>query len=312
MFYAMQKHLETKKNPRGRHRENNDYLLTGKLHCGYCKSFMVGVSGTSRTGDKHYYYTCNDRRTGGSCKKENVRKDYIERTVAEFTQRFILQPEVIAWIADSAMEILAESSSEAEISAMESELAANRKATKNIMNAIEQGIFTATTKERLLELELDISTLEKSIAIAKAAREETVLEKERIVWALEQLRDGDVTSKDYQKRLFDAFVKAVYLWDDKIEIHYYYSGEKNVFSFSIKEAAAGSASGATEVLINSPRGHHQESPELQRFRAFLRHFSCGLPFNLPFTGLQYPLCMPPCGSRLPASFPRSHGRIHPE
>lgn len=257
MFYAMQKHLETKKNPRGRHRENNDYLLTGKLHCGYCKSFMVGVSGTSRTGDKHYYYTCNDRRTGGSCKKENVRKDYIEQTVAEFTQRFILQPEVIAWIADSAMEILAESSSEAEISAMESELAANRKATKNIMNAIEQGIFTATTKERLLELELDISTLEKSIAIAKAAREETVLEKDRIVWALEQLRDGDVTSKDYQKRLFDAFVKAVYLWDDKIEIHYYYSGKKNVFSFSIKEAAAGSASGATEVLINSPKGHHK-------------------------------------------------------
>ena len=24
VFYAMQKHLETKKNPRGRHRENND------------------------------------------------------------------------------------------------------------------------------------------------------------------------------------------------------------------------------------------------------------------------------------------------
>lgn len=272
VFYAMQKHLETKKNPRGRHRENNDYLLTGKLHCGYCKSFMVGISGTSKTGDKHYYYTCNDRRTGGPCKKENVRKDYIEQTVAELTQRFILQDEVIEWIAASAMEVLAQSSSEVEIAAMESELAADRKAAKNIMNAIEQGIFTAMTKDRLLELELDISTLEKSIALARAASEETVMEKERIIWTLEQLRDGDVTSKDYQKRLFDTFVKAVYLWDDKIEVHYYYSDEKNVLTSSLKEAAGGSGSGPGGVLINSPTGHHKRvvrTPAGQEVTIFL-------------------------------------------
>lgn len=262
VFYAMQKHLETKKNPRGRHRENTDYLLTGKLHCGYCKSFMVGLSGTSRTGDKHYYYTCNDRRTGGSCQKKNVRKDYIEQTVAELTQRFILQDDVIEWIAASAMEVLAQSSNEAEIASMASELAANRKATKNIMNAIEQGIFTSTTKDRLLELELDISMLEKSIAIAKAASEDTAMERERIIWSLEQLRDGDVTSKDYQKRLFDTFVKAVYLWDDKIEIHYYYSGEKNVLTSSLKEADEATREGdlsSGEVLINSPEGHQKRA-----------------------------------------------------
>lgn len=251
----MQRHLETKKNPKGRHRENNEYLLTGKLHCGYCKSFMAGISGTSRTGDRHYYYTCNHHRTGGSCKKRNVRKNYIEQKVAEFTQRFILQNEVIEWIATCAMEILSESSSEAEIAAMESELAANRRATKNIMNAIEQGIFTATTKERLLELELDISTLEKSITIAKAASKKSVIEKSRIIWSLEQLCDGDITSKEYQKRLFHAFVKAVYLWDDRIEIHYYYSGEKNMLTFSLKELPEGAGPEATEVLLTPLKGH---------------------------------------------------------
>ena len=255
VFYAMQRHLETKKNPKGRHRENNEYLLTGKLHCGYCKSFMAGISGTSRTGDRHYYYTCNHHRTGGSCKKRNVRKNYIEQKVAEFTQRFILQNEVIEWIATCAMEILSESSSEAEIAAMESELAANRKAAKNIMNAIEQGIFTATTKERLLELELDISTLEKSITIAKAASKKSVIEKSRIIWSLEQLCDGDITSKEYQKRLFHAFVKAVYLWDDRIEIHYYYSGEKNMLTFSLKELPEGAGPEATEVLLTPLKGH---------------------------------------------------------
>ena len=159
--------------------------------------------------------------------------------------------------AASAMEILAESGSKAEIAAMESELAADRKATKNIMTAIEQGIFTATTKDRLLELELEISTLEKSIAIARAASEETAMEKERIIWSLGRLRDGDVTSKEYQKRLFDTFVKAVYIWDDKIEIHYYYNGEGNVLTSSLKEAAGGGGPVAEEVLISSPEGHHE-------------------------------------------------------
>lgn len=256
VFYAMQKHLETKKNPRGRHRENEDYLLTGKLHCGHCKSFMVGISGTSQTGGKHFYYTCNNRRSRGECKKKNVRKDFIERAVAVLTQRFILQDEVIEWLAGSAMEILAQSSSKAEIAAMEAELAANRKATKNIMNAIEQGIFTVTTKNRLLELELEISNLEKSIAIARAANEETVVEKERIIWSLEQLRNGDTESKSYQKHLIDTFVRAVYLWDDEIEIDYYYTGEKHTLRFPLGEVSV--ADGPKGVLINSPKGHQMD------------------------------------------------------
>lgn len=256
VFYAMQKHLTTKKNPRGRHRENADYLLTGKLRCGYCKSFMVGISGTSRTGEKHYYYTCNDRRTGGVCKKENVRKDFIERIVAELTQQFILQDNVIEWIADSAMDILASSGSEMEIAEMEAELADNKKATKNIMSAIEQGIFTATTKDRLLELELNISDLEKSIAIARAAAEDSAITREHIIWHLGRIKSGNIEDKAFQKNLINTFVKAIYLWDDKIEIDYYYAGEKNSVVRSLQEGGGGSADGPQSVLTSALGAHH--------------------------------------------------------
>lgn len=268
VFYAMQKHLETKKNPRGRHREVCDYLLTGKLVCGHCSSLMVGVSGTSKTGAKHYYYTCNDRRTGGSCKKEHVKKDYIERVVAELTQRFILQDDVIEWIADSAMEILAHSGSQSEIAALEAELAENKKATKNIMAAIEQGIFTATTKDRLLELESEISILESSIALAKAARDSSAIERERIIWPLELLRDGDVERKDYQKKLIDTFVQKVVLWDDRIEIDYYYDKEQKTRSFMLNELGGGSAGAVKGVLISSPEPHQQREARLRRASLF--------------------------------------------
>ena len=253
----MQKYLERKKNPRGRHRENGDYLLTGKLRCGYCESFMVGISGTSKTGDKHYYYSCNGRRSGSGCKKENVRRDSIEYAVAALTQQVVFKEDVIEWIATAAVKLAKEASGQDEIDAMEAELAENRKATKNIMAAIEQGIFTATTKNRLLELEADIASLEQSIRDAKAISEGKLLEKERVVYFLTSLREGNLHSKTYQKRLIDTFVRTVYLWDDYIGIDYYYAGKDSVVKYSLSEIESDIGENIREVLKDSLTGHQK-------------------------------------------------------
>ena len=258
VFMAMQKHLETKKNPRGRHRENGDYLLTGKLRCGYCESYMVGVSGTSKTGARHYYYTCNGRRTGSSCKKENVRRDYIEYTVAALTQQIVFKDETIDWIATEAVKLAKEATGQDVIDAMEAELAEDRKATKNIMAAIEQGIFTTTTKGRLLELEADIASLEESLQDARALSEKNLLDKERVVYFLNSLREGNLHSKIYQKRLIDTFVRAVYLWDDHIGIDYYYAGKDSMIKYSLSELESDIGYNIREVLKGSPKSHHKK------------------------------------------------------
>lgn len=257
VFYNMQKYLESKKSPRGRNRQYNDYLLTGKLRCGYCGSFMVGVSGTSQTGAKHFYYTCNGHRNGGDCKKENVRKDFIEYAVAELTKKIVLKDEIIEWIAVEAVKVAKESSDDGEIAQMEAELAEDRKATKNIMTAIEQGIFTATTKDRLLELEANISSLEQSILTAKSIRDGKLLDKNEIIYALTRFREGDTRNKDYQKRLINTFVRTVYLWDNDIGIDYYYGGKENSVRISLKEFSKDGSSDAQEVLTKSLEGHHK-------------------------------------------------------
>ena len=269
VFFAMQKHLDTKKNPRGKHRrESADYLLTGKLYCGPCGSLMVGISGTSHTGAMHYYYTCQGKRSGSDCKKRNVQKENIELAVALLTQRFILRDDVIEWIANSALEVLKDAGKESEVKAMEADLAENRKAIKNIMTAIEQGIFTASTKDRLLELESEVSTLENAIALAKAIMREKTVDKERIIYSLEQFRDGEVQSKEYQRRLIDTFVKAVHVWDDRIEIDYYYGGEKNRIACTMEDLAGGSGSTVAQVRISSPEAHQRKSPQPQGLRGF--------------------------------------------
>ena len=260
VFYAMQQHLDNKPRPRGRQHCYTEYLLAGKLFCGYCQTPMVGVSGKTRdNGPQYFYYQCNKRRLEKACTKENVRKEYIETTVAILTQKYILQDEVIEWIADSAMEVLFDAGKEAEIAAMEDELADTRKAIKNIMTAIEQGIITASTKDRLMELEGEAATLERSITLAKAVTRDKSIDKERLIFSLEQLRDGDVRSADFQKRLIDTFVKAVYLWDDRIEIDYYYTGQQHKVSAALEALSGDKGEARAEVRISTPEAHHKRA-----------------------------------------------------
>lgn len=261
-FEAVQDWLLTKKKPIGRKRENGDYYLTGKLYCGYCSSFMVGISGTSRSGILHYYYICKERRDSGNCKKTNVKRDWIEQQVAELTQQFILRDDVIEWIADSAVRFHAEAHKDSEISTLEDELEENKKAAKNIVAAIEQGIITAATKDRLLELELDISNLERIIRLAKI--DDKPLDREQIVFFLRKMRDGSPESKAYQKKLIDTFVKAIYLRDDDIRIDYYYAGKKNSITkdFSYYEGSEAEGENGNgecgSVRLSSPSPHQDE------------------------------------------------------
>lgn len=51
------------------------YWLTGKLFCGECGGSMPGVSGTSKTGAKHYYDYCKEQRAK-RCSKRPVCKEW--------------------------------------------------------------------------------------------------------------------------------------------------------------------------------------------------------------------------------------------
>ena len=100
LFLEVGQKLKTKKNPQGRHRENGEYMLTGKLFCGLCGSPMGGVAGTGKHGELHRYYVCQKHRTERNCPKENVVRDWIEQTVVDMTLEVVLRPDVIEWVAD--------------------------------------------------------------------------------------------------------------------------------------------------------------------------------------------------------------------
>ena len=103
---------KNKKTP-AKARAHEEYLLTTKLFCGHCKEriqedvFMVGVSGTSKIGKIHNYYTCKNKwnkRDSNRCDKNNVKKVEIEDFILSYAQKQ-LTDENIEFIAKTVGDI---------------------------------------------------------------------------------------------------------------------------------------------------------------------------------------------------------------
>ena len=240
LFLAVDERLKNKKNPQGRHRENGEYMLTGKLFCGLCGAPMVGVSGTARSGALHHYYVCQKRRTERSCSKANVGRDWLERVVVQATLDYVLKPEVIEWMADAVMAYQEREANSAVLLGLRDQLSENQRATANLMKAIEAGIITLTTKGRLVELEAEASRLRDAITLEEAAQ--THIERDFMVYWFEKFRGGDLEDAAFRRRVIDSFVNAVYLWDDRLRVAFNYSGKGSAVDMELvmdAEALAG-------------------------------------------------------------------------
>lgn len=271
LFFRVQEVLKMKKNPQGRHRETGDYLLTGKLFCGHCKSPMTGISGTSKTGQLHYYYVCQKRRTEKACHKKNVRKEWIEREVAQAIKNCLMNEEVVEWIADSMMAFAKDYRKQTDIGTLESHLGTVEVSIKNLLSAIEKGIITDTTKSRLVELEKEQAVLKSKLDEEYAAA--VTYTRDDVISAVTLLQQGNVEDKDYQDRLFYDFLVAVYLYDDKMEIRFNVTGQKNSVDIPLSDAAFDSKEEAGEKFVYAPQ-KVTTSPQDSLLR---RHFFTEMP-----------------------------------
>lgn len=218
LFDKVQRQMKTKKNPQGRKRADDGvYLLTGKLFCGKCKSHMIGMSGTSRSGVSHYYYVCNEKRTGGACDKKAVRRDFIESEIAKAICNYILQPNIMDWIVQTVLNFQKNDPRQEEIANLRVRQKEVKKAIANVLLAIDQGIITASTKEHLQDLESERAQIESKILVADGEAGKAVTADAMLAY-LEHFKYEDMNNKECQKELFDTFIRAVYLYDDHITI----------------------------------------------------------------------------------------------
>ena len=259
LFDRVQYRLRTKKNPRSpqkRRRENGVYLLTGKIFCGECLSPMIGMSGTGRHGALHFYYVCKGHRERSGCGRKPVRRDDIELEVASAIRKYILTDESIVILADAAVARQATRKNDTGINMLRAELADVQKAIRNIVSAIEKGIVANATQQRLAELEQEEQELAERIANDEYLLDQDYTREEYIA-LLKLYQEGDVTDKRYQETLFDAFLIAVYVYDDKLRIKFNL-GDKHDEDVEIDleaEPEEGAVSDCSTVRISTGLGH---------------------------------------------------------
>lgn len=203
LFDAVQYRLYTKNNPRSgglpqkRRRENSVYLLTGKLFCGRCKSPMVGVSGKSQSATPYYYYACQKRRKEHACDRAPIRREYIELAITRALKEHMLNDAAINALADAVLAYQVQTASTPEVNILEDRLAEIQRSIKNLVAAVEKGIFSASTQSRLTELEAEEKLVSGQLALAEEEKAHLAT-KEELIATLRLFQDGDIEDKAYQ------------------------------------------------------------------------------------------------------------------
>ena len=229
LFNRAQARLEKNKRNPARAKAKEDYLLTTKIHCAKCGGYMVGESGVSKTGKSyHYYKYLSNKRKRGCAQKKAVKKDWIERIVVQDTVDYVLQENEIQRIAQMLMAL--QEREDTALPLLRRELDGTEKGLKNIADAIQQGIITNTTKQRLEKLEALKSELE--IKILQTELQKNILTEEKIVFWIGRFKGGDTTNKAYQRAIIDIFVNAIYIYDDRIVLTYNFKSDAKTITLA--------------------------------------------------------------------------------
>lgn len=209
------------------------FWLTDYMVCGDCGGTMHGVSGTSEKGVLHYYYVCNNR-----AKKQCKNTKYIPQKKIEKIVLYILNE--IAH--DSTMRIVVASrayeyyksqigDNKAYIKTLEANIAEVDKKLKNLLDAVESGIFNNTTAQRMKDLEERKSLLIDELSIEKVKQQHEIRMEDILKYY-----DSVVLNLDnpFERRKFlDMFVEKIYIYGNKIVISLFYSNDKR--EIDIKE-----------------------------------------------------------------------------
>lgn len=219
--------IEQNKRAPSRRKSNENFILSGKLVCGECGGLMTGESGTSKTGTIHYYYKCFEKKKHTrACTMPSVRKDEIENKVFEACCD-VLNGGYIPHVVDMAYNLRQEElEANSAIQNLQAQLSDREKSLRNLMKAIEDGIYTETTKQRLIELEESIAALRYQIEVEKIKASSDIT-KEDYYDFLSNFMSKHIEDESFKEDLINFFVRKIVLFRDKICITFNYFPDKD-------------------------------------------------------------------------------------
>lgn len=212
-----------KKNERGpaANKAKETYLLSGLIYCGKCGGAMVGNRRYSgRNKDLYVTYECSTRKRTKACDMKAINKNYVENIVIEYLEKNIFSPEAIKKLVEKISEYAASQNAEIsrDIKVFTDQLSGVQAEINNIVNAIAAGMFHQSMKEKMDELETKKANLTIKLEEAKLQAQTHAPTEDMIRKYLQ--KDADIKNKslEEQKRIIQAFVQKVIVYDDRFDI----------------------------------------------------------------------------------------------
>lgn len=206
-----------------RSKAKEEYLLTSKLYCGYCKTMMIGHSANKQKRNSqekvtYRYYICKNSGSGKQCKKRRVNKDYLEDTVVAECKT-LLTPSNIARIAKEVVKIAVGMDDTFELKRLERLLKKANEEKDNQMTNLRKCALDCVREmiiEDLSKIAAEIKELERQLEIERSRH--YIMSEEQVVARLTALADGDIRNPQYRKTLIKLFVNRIELYDDRYTI----------------------------------------------------------------------------------------------
>ena len=230
LFDKVQERLNANRKAGATKKAKTEYILYGKAFCGYCGKNMIGDHGTSRSGTKHFYYSCLGRKKHKDCKKKSEKKDYLEWYIVEQTLEYILTPARMKYIAAGVVAEYDKEFNNGRVKEMEKRLAKVERDIKKLFDMMFNSDSKAVMRnceEKIKLLELQQIDLEIDIAKLKVANGIRYTEADIIAW-LKVFTKGNMFDAEFRKRIIDVFINSIYLYDDKIVIYYNIKDSKQI------------------------------------------------------------------------------------
>ena len=196
------------------------------IPCGHCGAYLCGESGTGRNRVYHYYKCVNTKKRK-TCKKKPVQKKWLEDLVIGETMKMVMDDKQIEAIVSMVMDLQERESTSLPL--YEQQLQEANTGIQNLLNAIQQGILTPSTKTRLEELEASKEDLEIRIANENLVRPK--VSAEFVTFWLHRFRKLDVRQQSHRKMLIDTFINAIYLYDDRVIVTFNYKDGAKTITF---------------------------------------------------------------------------------
>jgi len=201
-------------NKHGKKSYEITYLLKNKIKCGYCGESVIGENGTSKNGERKFYYKCRGKKAlQNGCQQQTFRKDVLEKLIVSSIIEELNEPEninkIIKFITTYQDKLLENNSVLASLIKEQKQL---ENSLANIMSAIERGIITNTTNKRLRELETRQEEVERLILIESSKSQVKVPEKEIREYYSEALQLEALM-------LINYLIKEVKLYNDRAEVY---------------------------------------------------------------------------------------------